>query len=186
MSKNSFKKLIQERYKGRGNSWVKVINNQEGYNDIINHLKNFGDDAKEYREHIEREGFAWLRFSKVEGDANNPLVRYEIRYKGSKIDQPESFLIFKHKLSETFALLGNTPVKLQLEVFPSQRKQDKKSIKNIKQNKEIVNENNRSGFDDIAEEIRVIKEAALTKPTDNELEKWYEFLKINNLYEENV
>ena len=125
MSKNSFKKSIQERFKGRGNSWVKVLNNQEGYNDIICHLEKFGDEAKEYINHIEREGFAWIRFSKVEGDESNPLVRYEVRFKGSKIDQPESFLIFKNTLSETFSLLGNTPVKLQLEINPCDRKKIK-------------------------------------------------------------
>ena len=186
MSKNSFKKSIQERYKGRGNSWIKVNNDQEGYADIISHLSQFGDDAKEYIAHIEREGFAWMRFSKVEGDVNNPLVRYEVRYKGSKIDQPESFLIFKHELTKTFDLLGNTPVKLQLEIFPAQRKQDTKSIKKIKQNKSVDSESNDECFTDLTSEVRVIKEAALTKPTDRELEKWYEFLKINNLYEENV
>ena len=183
MSKNSFKKSIQERFKGRGNSWVKVLNNQEGYNDIINHLQKFGENAKDYLNHIEREGFAWLRFSKVEGDENNPLVRYEVRFKGSKIDQPESFLIFKNSLSETFSLLGNTPVKLQLEIDPSNRKQikaqdNRKQALNTKENEEVVV--------DLENEIRIIKEAALTKPTDYELEKWYEFLKLNNLYEENV
>ena len=183
MSKNSFKKSIQERFKGRGNSWVKVNNNQEGYDDIINHLQKFGDSAKDYLSHIKREGFAWLRFSKVEGDENNPLVRYEVRFKGSKIDQPESFLVFKNSLSETFNLLGNTPVKLQLEIDPENRKKtkdqtQKKQTTNIEKNEEV--------FIDLENELRVIKEAALTKPTDHELEKWYEFLKLNNLYEENV
>ena len=183
MSKNSFKKSIQERFKGRGNSWVKVNNNQEGYNDIINHLQKFSDDAKEYINHIEREGFAWIRFSKVEGDANNPLVRYEVRFKGSKVDQPESFLIFKNVLSETFELLGNTPVKLQLEINPKDRKQSKPQVKrssslDVNQKEEVLV--------NLEDEIKVIKEAALTKPTDYELEKWYEFLKLNDLYEENV
>lgn len=183
MSKNSFKKSIQERFKGRGNSWVKVDNNQEGYNDIISHLQKFGDSAKEYLSHVEREGFAWLRFSKVEGDENNPLVRYEVRFKGSKVDQPESFLIFKNSLSETFSLLGNTPVKLQLEINPIERKKPK-----IQASKR-QNTNTEKSEDfvvDIENEIKAIREASLTKPTDYELEKWYEFLKLNNLYEENV
>ena len=186
MSKNSFKKPIQERYKGRGNSWVKVNNTQEGYDDIICHLKQFGDSAKDYISHIEREGFAWLRFSKVEGDSNNPLVRYEVRYKGSKIDHPESFLIFKDTLSSTFELLGNTPVKLQLEVLPENRKVSSSPVKKNNYIKVSNNENNVEYIDDIENEVRIIKEAALTKPTDYELEKWYEFLKINNLYEDNV
>ena len=183
MSKNSFKKPIQERFKGRGNSWVKVLNSQEGYNDIVNHLQKFGDNAKDYITHIEREGFAWLRFSKVEGDANNPLVRYEVRFKGSKVDQPESFLVFKNALSETFELLGNTPVKLQLEINPGDRKETKTQHKTS--TKSEASEE-KDVFVDLENEIKVIKEAALTKPTDYELEKWYEFLKLNNLYEENV
>ena len=185
MSKNSFKKPIQERYKGRGNSWVKVNSNQEGYNDIISHLKKFGDEAKEYTSHIERESFAWIRFSKVEGDVNNPLVRYEVRFKGSKHDQPESFLIFKERLSSTFELLGNTPVKMQLEILPEERK---KNSNDIKKNRIKITKNNDNdeSIVDIENEIRIIKETALTKPTDRELESWYEFLKINNLYEENV
>ncbi len=182
MSKNSFKKSIQERFKGRGNSWVKVNNNQEGYNDIVCHLEKFGDDAKDYINHIEREGFAWIRFSKVEGDENNPLVRYEVRFKGSKIDQPESFLVFHNYLSETFDLLGNTPVKLQLEINPEDRKQIKTSV--TKNNNSSIQKE--EVFVDIENEIKQIKEIALTKPTDYELEKWYEFLKLNNLYEENV
>lgn len=186
MSKNSFKKSIQERYKGRGNSWVKVNSNQEGYDDIINHLKNFGDDAKEYISHIERENFAWIRFSKVEGDANNPLVRYEVRFKGSKFDQPESFLIFKHSLSETFALLGNTPVKLQLEILPENRKQTSDKVKRNNRSTTLNNTKDKEDIVDLEKEVRIIKEAALTKPTDNELEKWYEFLKVNNLYADNV
>jgi len=186
MSKNSFKKPIQERYKGRGNSWVKVNNNQEGYNDIINHLKKFGDEAKEYTCHIERESFAWIRFSKVEGDSNNPLVRYEVRFKGSKSDQPESFLIFKHSLTETFELLGNTPVKLQLEILPENRKQNSVKFKSNNRNSDLGKTKVEEENIDFEKEIRIIKESALTKPADNDLEKWYEFLKVNNLYEENV
>tara|TARA_B100000927_G_C16427130_1_gene453972 strand:+ start:780 stop:1328 length:549 start_codon:yes stop_codon:yes gene_type:complete len=182
MSKNSFKKSIQERFKGRGNSWVKVDKDQEGYSDIVCHLEKFGDDAKDYITHIKREGFAWIRFSKVEGDASNPLVRYEIRFKGSKFDQPESFIVFKNALSETFSLLGNTPVKLQLEVEPEKRKADKT---NFSKN-EKTSSKKEEVFIDLEKEMKVIKEAALTKPTDDELEKWYEFLKVNNLYEENV
>ena len=41
-------------------------------------------------------------------------------------------------------------------------------------------------FQDVEQEIRIIKEAALTKPSNKELENWYEFLKLNGLYEENV
>ena len=46
MSKNSFKKEFQQRYKGRGNSWVKVLKDQEGSSEILNFLKNVNDDDK--------------------------------------------------------------------------------------------------------------------------------------------
>ena len=39
---------------------------------------------------------------------------------------------------------------------------------------------------DVEKEVSIIKEAVLTKPSNRELELWYEFLKLNNLYEENV
>ena len=38
MKKNSFKKNIQDRYKGRGNSWVRVDKSNEGY-EYIKRLK---------------------------------------------------------------------------------------------------------------------------------------------------
>ncbi len=183
MSKNSFKKSIQERYKGRGNSWVKVLKDQEGAKDIENLLSNI--NAESYITHTNREGFYWIRFSKVECTADQPLVRFEVRYKGSKLDHPESTVLIDDNVAKEFSLLGNTPVKLQLEMVPSERKTKtidvikKHRIKNA--SKEIDNLEV-----DIEQEVKIIKEAVLTKPTDRELELWYEFLKLNNLYEENV
>ena len=183
MTKNSFKKSIQERYKGRGNSWVKVLKNQEGAKDVEKLLSNI--DAKSYIKHTDREGFYWIRFSKVEGTSSNPLVKFEVRYKGSKIDHPESVIIINDNIAKEFSLLGNTPVKLQLEVDPKERKTKavdvikKHRIKNADKEMDDLEVN-------IEKEVRTIKEAVLTKPTDRELELWYEFLKLNNLYEENV
>ena len=184
MSKNSFKKIIQERYKGRGNSWVKVMKNQEGSSEIKKLLDaQPKDEVLEYKSHTEREGFFWIRFTKIEGTSNNPLVMFEVRYKGSKIDHPNSTVLIEDKVAQHFSLLGNTPYKLQYEIDPSIRKakktnSPKKLITNVKSSEEIIEL-------DIEKEIRVIKEASLTKPTDSELEEWYEFLKVNNIYEEN-
>ena len=78
MSSN-FKAVIRNRYKGRGNCWVKVPNDSVVYTNIISYLQKF--NATEYLDHVEREGFAWIRFSKPAGNQNEPLVSYEIRWR---------------------------------------------------------------------------------------------------------
>lgn len=183
MSKNSFKKSIQERYKGRGNSWVKVLKDQKGAKDIENLLSNIS--AESYMKHTNREGYYWIRFSKVEGDADRPLVRFEVRHKGSKIDHPESTILIDDNIAKEFSLLGNTPVKLQLEIEPSERKT--KTIDVVKKHRIKNSVKEMDNFEvDVEKEVKIIKEAVLTKPSNRELELWYEFLKLNNLYEENV
>tara|TARA_Y200000002_G_scaffold376982_1_gene381787 strand:- start:3930 stop:4493 length:564 start_codon:yes stop_codon:yes gene_type:complete len=187
MSKNSFKKTIQERYKGRGNSWVKVMKDQEGASQIKNALNTIkNNEADVYKEHTTREGFYWIRFSKVEGTSEQPKTRFEIRYKGCKEDHPDFTVVFDDTIAKEFILLGNTPFKLQLESSPKDRKPTKidiiRKLRPKNNSKDIVDDIEI----DLEEEVKIIKEAVLTKPSDKELEKWYEFLKINNLYEENV
>lgn len=184
MSSNGFKKTIQDRYKGRGNSWVKVLKDQKGANQIEDLLLNVPDSEKSsYIEHTTREGFYWIRYSKVEGDESVPLVRFEVRFKDSKEDHPESFVLINDAIAKDFELLGNTPVKMQIEVKPENRKA-KKEVKPIRQRQKSSETEN--DMIDIVSEIRVIKEASLSKPTSHELEEWYDFLRVNNLYEENV
>ena len=182
MSKNNFKKPIQERYKGRGNTWVKVPFDSKAYEYIELILKNITDDIKnDFLTHNEREGFSWIRFKKVIGDQNNPLTIFEVRVKGSKIDQPEYEVEIPDIHVSNLELLGNTPVKLQLE---TENKTIKKSNVTVKSNKkEAVND---ITSQDLEKEVKIIKEAALTKPTDDELREWYRFLKINDLYEESA
>jgi len=185
MSKNNFKKSIQEKYKGRGNTWVKIPFESKAFEEFSKCIPEC-DDGKSFKLHIEREGFGWARFSKVEGTEDAPLELFEVRFKGSKIDHPDNIMTLSHDISFDLPLLGNTPVKLQLEVDPSERKQKdfKKVIlkRNVtKESKEVIEE-----YSDIPKEIRIIKEAALTAPSDKELEHWYEFLKLNDLYEDNV
>lgn len=185
MTKNSFKKIIQERYKGRGNSWVKVMKRQEGSEQIQKLLDTLSkDESAMYIQNTDREGFYWIRFVKAEGSSSESLVRFEVRFKGSKIDHPEFTIVIKDEVAQDYALLGNTPYKLQFEVDPVNRK-----AKKIEHPRNFVAKQSKSDdvFEvDIEKEIRIIKEVSLTKPTDRELEEWYEFLKVNNIYEENV
>lgn len=180
MAKNTFKKSINERYKGRGNSWVKVNFDEKAFlyiKDLYNKVSDL--EKQNYICHTEREGFAWIRFKKVLGSVEKPIVLFEVRLKGSKIDQPEYSIEIPDDDVKDLALLGNTPLKLQLETNLKSAKEEKPS-KNVKKSS-LDQKNN---LLEIAEDIRVIKEAALSKPSSKELSDWYEFLKINNIYEE--
>jgi hypothetical protein len=187
MTKNSFKKIIQERYKGRGNSWVKVMKSQEGSAQIQKLLDTLPKDKSAmYIQNTDREGFYWIRFVKAEGSSNESLVRFEVRYKGSKIDHPEFTVVIKDEVAQDFALLGNTPYKLQFEIDPANRKAKKSEHPRNFVAKQIKSDDVFDVDVDVEKEIRIIKEVSLTKPTNRELEEWYEFLKVNNIYEENV
>ena len=66
----NFKARIRNRYKGRGNCWVKVPNDSPAYQSVLNTTSDV--NAKEYISHIEREGFAWVRFAKPAGSESEP------------------------------------------------------------------------------------------------------------------
>jgi hypothetical protein len=183
MSKNSFKKEIQNRYKGRGNSWVKIHSDAQAFDTLKRYLADIGDDASNFKESIIREGFAWLRFSRVEGDQDNPVCAFEVRFKGSKIDHPENIIKFDDDISKDFSLLGNTPHKLQLEVDPSERKVQKQ---NQNQNQKSRVEKNKEDADIANQTITMIREASLTKSTSQELKEWNDWLRINNMYEDHA
>ena len=181
MSKNKFKKQIQDRYKGRGNTWVKVEFKSKAYEYVEEILNNVKEEVKsQFIEHNKREGFSWMRYKKVVGDENNPITIFEVRIKGSKIDQPEYEVNIPDQFVSELELLGNTPVKLQLETENKVFKQ-----------KTVVNKKTKVVNDyipevDIENEIKIIKEAALKKSSDSELKEWYKFLKANNIYEESA
>ena len=181
MSKNKFKKQIQDRYKGRGNTWVKVEFKSKAYEYVEEILNNVKEEVKsQFIEHNKREGFSWMRYKKVVGDENNPITIFEVRIKGSKIDQPEYEVNIPDQFVSELELLGNTPVKLQLETENKVFKQ-----------KTVVNKKTKVVNDyipevDIENEIKIIKEAVLKKSSDSELKEWYKFLKANNIYEESA
>lgn len=178
MKKVNFKKVIQDRYKGRGNSWVKVNKENIVYTQLISFISTIEDDTSSFVRNIEREGFAWLRFSKASGSEDKPLCVFEVRYQGSKIDHPNCLLEINDSDAESLELLGNTPHKLQLEIKPSER--------SLKPNKTNTQVKKKVEDEDIIEKVRIIKEATLTKPSNRELENWYNFLRVNNMYEEHV
>lgn len=177
----NFKKHIKDRYKGRGNSWVKVPVTSPAYQKIINILSNV--NANSYLSHIEREGFAWVRFSKASGTKENPKCSFEIRYKGSKIDHPDSILELDDNIAKTLSLLGNTPLKLNLELAQSQKNvtTKKKEAINKKQNNKHLKEK-----EELDIKVKAIKQEALANPTTIELQKWMEFLKSEDLLDYSI
>jgi len=170
---NNFKAIIRNRYKGRGNCWVKVPNNSPVYQIVIGSLNNV--NASDYLGHIDREGFAWIRFSKPAGNQKEPLAIYEVRYRGSKFDHPENIITVSDNLAKDLPLLGNTPVKLQLEVDPSVRKMKDNKPQLKKKQKEYVALNQEEKVD-IQDRIKSIEQASLSKPSSHELAQWKTFL----------
>ena len=185
MSKN-FKAKIRDRYKGRGNCWVKVPKDNEAYDKTLEVIQNV--NATEYITHIEREGFAWIRFSKPSGSEESPSCLFEVRYKGSKIDHPDSILNISDSIAESLPLLGNTPVKLQLEIEPSKRKakEVKASIPKRRKSKTSHTFNYNENEAKVEARLEVIQEAALTRPTSYELKEWEDFLKAEGLLEYSI
>lgn len=186
MSKNSFKAKIRERYKGRGNCWIKVDKETSVYQEIINKTK---DEPKaiDYLNDIEAANFAWVRFVSPNGTQENPLVTCEIRYLGSKTAQPDCTIDIKDDIAVKFELLGNTPFKLELEKkHVKEKKPPKPSIpKTKKQKKEkFVNEAQKfqESIEEVIEnELLNIKEAILQQPTTSDLIQWKAFLKHEGL-----
>jgi len=172
MSTN-FKAIIRNRYKGRGNCWVKVPNDSAVFQTVVSSLSSV--DASEYLSHVDREGFAWIRFSKPAGNQKEPLATYEVRYRGSKFDHPENTITVSDNIAKDLPLLGNTPVKLQLEVDPSVRKMKENKPQLKKKQNEYVSLNQEEKVD-IQDKIKTIEVAALSKPTTQELGQWKTFL----------
>lgn len=184
MSKNSFKANIRERYKGRGNCWIKVESNTESYNRIIEKLKNV--NADEYLSDISDAGFAWVRFVSPSGTEDDPYITCEIRYRGSKEEQNDCTIDISDSIAVDMELLGNTPFKLELEKKHIKPKKVKKIVKKYKKEKKekFVNEAQKfqeSLEEQIESEIITIKESILTKPSTTDILQWRSFLKSEGL-----
>ena len=170
---NNFKAIIRNRYKGRGNCWVKVPNDSVVYKTVIDSLSNV--NASNYLSHIDREGFAWIRFTKPAGNQNEPLETYEVRYRGSKFDHPDNTITVSDVIAKDLPLLGGTPVKLQLEIDPSVRKikEEKPQLKKKQSEYVALNKEEKTNIQD---RLMSIEKAALSKPSTQELAQWKTFL----------
>ena len=185
MSKNNFKNEIRERYKGRGNVWVRVNPTETVFQDLMEKVKN--EDSSEFLTHVEREGFAWMRFIKPLGNASSPTCLFEVRFRGSKIDHPDCTLELPDDAVKHLPLLGNTPFKLQLETHPSDRvskKENQSAVSQVRKKKrKNISLEEEINLNVLEDKILTLKEAPLTDPTQYELREWEDFLRSEGLLE---
>lgn len=103
---------VKEKFKGRGNAWLKIpIHFDEVASSINNLINNTHYDTTNYVNNVNKNGFYWVRFKQTKGE--NSL--FEVRFNGSTIDHPDSVIEIDNKKVIELPLLGNTPRKLNLE-----------------------------------------------------------------------
>ncbi len=184
----SIKKEIKNKHKGRGNSWLKIPNSSQTYKDIISLISPIKNSSR-IISCYERESYAWIRFSKV---SKNDSGIYEVRYLGSKLDHPECTIELSLNEIKSFDLLGNTPVKLQIEIEPSERidKKQKEILKSkIKTKRKLSSLDNTNKSNVVNNDISYLKEKIKNlqnvKPemsTEKELNTWINWCKLNGIY----
>ena len=185
MSKDKLKnqkKEIANRYKGRGNCWVRV-EKESSVGEKINSFLLSLTDADDYIKNCNREGFFWMRYSKVEEKNSTLFTTFEVRVKGSKIDHPEHRITFEDQEVASLDLLGGTPFKLQLEtenkVIRTNNSSKEKSI--VKKDKNDLIKDEAITKNNYNEEITKVLEKELTAPSKQELKDWIEFLSATGL-----
>jgi hypothetical protein len=173
------KNQIKNRHKGRGNTWLKIDINSSIYRNILNILKPL--ESSNIINYFEKAGYAWIRFSKANKDDTG---RYEIRYRGSKMDHPDCTIDLSLEELSSLTLLGNTPVKLFLETNKVKKEVNKK-VK-VAVNKQLksaasieINETN------IKERMNNVKNVLPTQSTQKELDTWHKWCRLNGIYSTN-
>ena len=171
------KKEIQSRYRGRGNTWVKVDFESKAFSLVDKLLKEKPSSEVEiYRSHVAREGFAWIRFIKTEGRSiENVKSIFEVRVRGSKDDHPDYRISFEDDMIKDLPLLGNTPLKLQLE-------SEDKSYKNkVTKKIQTLAKTEKEEIYFWESKLDKVKEISLSEPTKKELKEWTDFLSASGL-----
>ena len=129
-------KSIKEKFKGRGNSWLKIdINDELSVN--IKEIINDKEEAKNYVKFTNREGFYWVRYKKTLSDHS----LFEVRYRGCLIDHPDELLSIPNEKVLKLSLLGNTPKKMQLEEEVKSVTESKKVLKKKELSKSKIKSN---------------------------------------------
>ena len=119
-SGSGWRDLQKAQFEGRGAKWIKL----EGR--LLRHLNEHldawaedGEDVDDYRAHIEKAGFGWVRYSGPRGTEAEQELAFEVRIFGSKIDHPKHLIKFSQLLwdqkADQHSVLGGTPFGMNLE-----------------------------------------------------------------------
>ena len=110
-----WRSVLKARFSGKGAKWVKV-----SIAEVESSLKDFessGIDCSDYKEFINLQGYAWIRFSGARlTDDGHKSAAFEVRTGGSKLDHTKQLhLIPVDMLEDTVEPLNGTPNSLNLE-----------------------------------------------------------------------
>ena len=102
---------VKSRFSGRGAKWVSV-----SLEEIAPTLETYGHDVVEYRNWIDKAGYAWIRFAGPRVANGEHCAAFEVRTGGSTIDHPKQLhYIALHDLDDKISQLAATPHAMRLE-----------------------------------------------------------------------
>ena len=102
---------VKSRFSGRGAKWVSV-----SLEEIAPTLETYGHDVVEYRNWIDKAGYAWIRFAGPRVANGVKSAAFEVRTGGSTIDHPKQLhYIALHDLDDKIKPLAATPHAMRLE-----------------------------------------------------------------------
>lgn len=102
---------VKDRFSGRGAKWVMV-----SLEEIAPTLETYGHDVVEYRNWIDKAGYAWIRYTGPRVVNGVKSAAFEVRTGGSTIDHPKQLhYIAIHELDDKVSPLAATPHAMRLE-----------------------------------------------------------------------
>lgn len=108
------------QFSGRGAKWIKLEGRLLRHlNEQLDAWAEDGEDVEDYRAHIVKAGFGWVRYSGPRGTEAEPQLAFEVRIFGSKVDHPKHLIKFSQLLwdqkEDQHSVLGGTPFGMNLE-----------------------------------------------------------------------
>jgi hypothetical protein len=102
---------VKLKFSGRGAKWVMV-----SLAEIAPTLETYGYDVVEYRNWIDKAGYAWIRYTGPRVVNGVKSAAFEVRTGGSTIDHPKQLhYIAIHELDDKVTPLAATPHAMRLE-----------------------------------------------------------------------
>ena len=104
---------LKNRFGGRGKKWVYTT--IESVTPYLDEFDSRGVDTTEYRAWITQFGRAWVRYTGPRINKGQQCAAFEIRTKGSTIDQPKELFYLPISELDELELLKGPPYSYQLE-----------------------------------------------------------------------